>query len=184
MKSPRLVIGSIVAFALMVVFGVLQLGFFAHRGEKNAFSPEAIAALEAPDSFYLYSLHPVPADFRRQTFGFSSGNTNETPKIEMFHGFEVLGRAEIVDTNERKELVEALKNGVAEGKKLEPLACFDPRHGIRAVKGGTNVDLVICFECLTIMEVINTDRWFRISHKPNERFNEALKRANLPLASE
>ncbi len=102
----------------------------------------------------------------------------------MFHGFEILGRAEIVDSNERQELVEALKKGVTEGKKREPLACFDPRHGIRAVKSGINVDLVICFECLTVMEVISTDRWFRISHKPNERFNEALKRANLPLASE
>ncbi len=184
MKFPRLVIGSIVALALIVVFGVLRSGFLGHRGEENKFSPEAITALEAPDSFYLYSLNPVPVAFKSQPSNSASGSTNEIQKTEMFHGFEILGRAEIVDTNERKELVEVLKKGVAEGKKWEPLACFDPRHGIRAVKGGTKVDLVICFVCLTIMEVINTDRWFRVSHKPNKRFNEALKRANLPLASE
>lgn len=29
-------------------------------------------------------------------------------------------------------------------------ACFDPRHGVRAVHGGHTVDLVICFECLSL----------------------------------
>jgi len=184
MKTPRLIIGSLVALVLFIGLGVAWFSrsddgeFFGPADDDGDLAPEAVAVLDAPDSFYLYSLHPEPFALRPQT---PQEATNEVRRLgENYHGFEILGRVEVVDPVQRKELVDALKQGVSEGKGPAP-ACFNPRHGIRAMKGGVTVDLVICFECISMNEVMTSSRSLRISHSPQETFTRALKRTNLPL---
>ena len=37
-------------------------------------------------------------------------------------------------------------------------ACFNPRHGLRAQKGTTTVDVIICFECYSLVVNENGER--------------------------
>lgn len=68
---------------------------------------------------------------------------------EEFHGFKTLGRAAIADAAEQRRLVELVYQGVGESND-SVASCFNPRHGISAEKGGRSVDLLICYECLSL----------------------------------
>jgi hypothetical protein len=188
MKSPRLLIAGFVA-SILIGAGIAwyaksdKEGVYGPEDDDGDLSVEAVAALDAPDTFYLYSLDPVNIDLKRAYLQASQAATNAAKNPELFHGYEILGRTEVVNSRQRKELVDAFKRGIEEGKGPPP-ACFDPRHGIRVVKSGLTVDFVICFECVTVSEVISSTRHLRISRSPRDVFNNALKRANLPLAPE
>jgi len=96
-----------------------------------------------------------------------------------FHGFDILGKTEIRDRDEREQLLGALYKGIDEA--TVPANCFGPRHGISATLGDETVDLVICFECLQI-QIFPQDCLLLTSDTPNNTFNAALVRANVPLA--
>lgn len=142
-------------------------------------SKVALQILKAPDSFWLYSLDPVPADLKSTR---DQAKTNHVAK-EVFHGYEILGGVEIEDKQQQQALVKSLVQGMSEAKGIPP-ACFNPRHGIRAAQGGEKVDLLICFECSALYEFAKTTNYGRTSYSPAKVFNEALKRANLPIAPE
>ena len=187
MKFPRLLIIGSVAVALIGV-GIV---WYVKSDKEEFFGPTddgdlssvAVAALDAPDTFYLYSLDPVHIDLKRALPQTPQEATNTVKSLELFHGYEVLGKTEVANLRLRKELVDAFKRGIEEGKGSPP-ACFDPRHGIRVVKSGLTVDFVICFECDTVMEVMSSTRHLRVSYSPRDIFNKALKMADLPLAPE
>jgi hypothetical protein len=94
--------------------------------------------LRAPDRFELLALDP-----------------RTIPDGE-FHGWRVLGWAAVTDPGEQARLVGELERAVAaaEGGYM----CFDPRHGVRAARGGRAVDLVICFECGLIEAYLDGQR--------------------------
>jgi len=188
MKSPRLLIAGFVA-SILIGAGIAwyvksdKEELFGPADDDGGLSSAAVAALDTPETFYLYSLDPVHSDLKRALRQSPQETTNAVKNLELFHGYEVLGRTEVANLRQRKELVEAFKRGIEEGKGPPP-TCFDPRHGIRVVKGGLTVDFVICFECVTVLEVMSSSRHLRISYSPRDVFNSALKRANLPLAPE
>jgi hypothetical protein len=69
----------------------------------------------------------------------------EKGKKVLFHGYEVLRHVKLA-RNEGREVTAFL------GKALHwspfwRAACFNPRHGLRAIRGKETVDFVICFEC-------------------------------------
>ena len=64
-----------------------------------------------------------------------------------FHGYLILGQAQVRSAETRTNLLDALYKVMGKG---DPYACFNPRHGIRAVRNKKTVDLVICFECQQI----------------------------------
>jgi len=152
------------------------------RGD-NALSAAAQEILRSPEVFWLYSLDPVPADQRLTPQPPPSTNAPPVRMKEIFHGHEVLGRAEIKDKTQQAALIKELDLGIKEGKGPPP-ACFNPRHGIRAVKGDQSVDLVICFECISIREYTSAERSIYTSPKPQKAFNDALLREKLPLAEQ
>ncbi len=71
------------------------------------------------------------------------------PDAETFHGYRILGAADVDDPTTRRRIVELVYDGV-DGNTTTVAACFDPRHGIRATQGDRSIDLVICFECLQL----------------------------------
>lgn len=101
-----------------------------------------IRALRDPESFEILALDPVPIDTRAK-------GARAVPPEREFHGFEILGHAPLNAPAVRSELVALVLRGVQESDGTVA-ACFDPRHGIRVVKEGRVIDLLICYECLTI----------------------------------
>src|SRR5205814_56502 len=66
---------------------------------------------------------------------------------EFFRGYPILGQVEINDAEQRRQLIAALKDGIARSDRHYWVMCFCPRHGLRVVENGKTVDYVICFQC-------------------------------------
>ena len=126
----------------------------------------ARAALENADTYELLSVSPL------RTGG-------------EFYGHRVLGRTTVADPATRARLTAALRSGARESDG-SMMACFNPRHGVRATRAGTVTDLLICFECRQV-RVLRDGRhvgWFLTSSSPQSAFDRALRDAGVPLARE
>ncbi|QDU25676.1 hypothetical protein ETAA8_07460 [Anatilimnocola aggregata] len=99
---------------------------------------------------------------------------------EFFDGLLVLGSVQLKDA-EQKKLVAAFHQSVTNWDGA--IGCFSPRHGIRVKHAGSTYDLVICFECITV--VVNKDgKHFAtalLKNPPADLFNQFLKDAKVPL---
>lgn len=93
------------------------------------------AMLLHPDRFELLSLYPKEQ-------GCFQANAS------CFHGFSVLGRADIKDVGQRQQLVGALYGTIMDREgALGSAACFSARHGLHLTKQGKTLDVLICFQC-------------------------------------
>lgn len=126
-----------------------------------------LTALEKGDKFELYSLDPTP--------------TTEIPP-DNFHDWAILGSTKVDKADVRKGLIAALKKAAAENDGIAA-GCFNPRHGIRVVHDGKTFDLVICFECLSVIVYIDDARKeaFLITNSAQALFNKVLADAKVKL---
>jgi hypothetical protein len=124
--------------------------------------------LESPDQLTLYSIDP---------------RTSKDETRETFHRYPVLGKIEMTDPAQRKEIVEAMQAGITTSE-LVVMACFEPRHAIRVVKQGQTLDLVICFECRAVdLEPRPIEpRSVPITRAPQKVLDRYLADAGIPLA--
>ena len=124
--------------------------------------------LETSDSFMLLSLEP-----------FSSDRTGE-----MFHrNHKVLGKLQVTDEVLKQQLVAALYKGIEVGSSGQ-VACHNPRHGIRAIKGNRKIEVSICFECLNIYFYENEKKGGvqSTSSYAEKLFNQVLRQAKVRLS--
>jgi hypothetical protein len=136
-----------------------------------------VSALEkladSPSKMVLYSLDP--------------GHLVHNEAIQtqtVFHGYHILGHADITNVSEQRALMQALARGASEAKPGVIGACFNPRHGLHIEKRGHSVDLVICFECLQVHAFdFQLSDGFLTSPSPQPTFDDSLRRYQLPLAS-
>lgn len=93
---------------------------------------------DANVKLFLYSLDPNDP---RVGLGKLPENSDQ-----VFHHWPILGRVEIVPTQEKEELLGAFAKGVRQARGVN-LCIFEPRHGLRVItESGTN-DFVICYHC-------------------------------------
>ncbi len=139
-----------------------------HR-EENVFSPAEQKVLNSAQQFTIFALNP-------------GGRPTEGEEVAgEFHGFPILGQAEIRNPAERAALLHALYYGIDDSNG-NAASCFDPRHGIRVTSNGETVDLVICFACLQVDVYFgNQSRQLLTSRLPQPVFNQAFRNANLPV---
>lgn len=158
MSPGRMIVGVVMA---LVVTGC---------GPKNDVPEPTMSALQDAEQYLLLSLDPKHHDM---------------PPPDAFHRWGVLGRTTVADPATRKRLNDALRAGARENDGTVA-GCFNPRHGIRAVKGEKWVDLVICFECMSVQvyEDGKQTRGFLVTESPQKVFDEVLKKAGVPLAGE
>jgi hypothetical protein len=99
---------------------------------------ERLKPLDGAARVELYALRPEPARFE------SAGDGTRR-----FHGYEVLADAALTDPLLATQLAQLISRGLAESDGSAAL-CFNPRHGLRVVRDGQTLDLVICYECRQI----------------------------------
>ena len=152
------------------IFVFLLAATLSNCGEKARIGNAIEKLGNAPSKFVLYSLDP------RKRHEESLHNQ------KVFHGFNILGRAQITDSSEQRALLRALAHGVRENDG-PPAACFDPRHALHVDQGGRSIDLVICFECSQVHAYgFNQHDSFLTSASPQPIFDDSLRRHGLPLA--
>jgi hypothetical protein len=139
-------------------------------GQENNIPDRAREILEKASQFELLSI--------------GHGASQKKPAAD-FHGWPVIGKTTVEDSNTRNRLVAALEKGVEENKG-DSMKCFNPRHGIRATHDGMTADFVICFECFQVMVYVagEKEQRFLITASPAPVFNQTLQHAKVPLARE
>ena len=124
----------------------------------------------AKGQLFLYSLDP------KGGIGYAVNND------EVFHGFTILGRAEITDEKDKAALINGFAKGISENTNTFA-ACFNPRHGLRLKVGTNTYDFVICFHCLSVMTYgFNDNQGFLVSNSPNDAFGGFLDKYHLRKA--
>src|SRR5262249_16382704 len=116
---------------LLTVLSVLALVPSGCGGQR--LPADAKTVLEKADEIELYSINP---DKKAKKEGTG------------LQGWEVLGKTTLSGEN-KKAIVKALNKAIA-ASDGSVNKCFNPRHGIKATHDGKTVELVICFECLSI----------------------------------
>src|SRR4051812_18265719 len=114
--------------------------------EARADFKDAAALLARAKTFDLYSLDPA--------------SRGEGPKG--LHGWKVLGKTTLQDKDVRARALAAIEKGVRDSDG-SVAGCFRPRHGVRAVVDGKTVELVICFECLSLQVFEDGKRSFALT---------------------
>jgi hypothetical protein len=150
----------------------------AESDSRNALPVSVETVLASPDRLELLSLEPATSRLSCAKADDTSGDG------ACFHGWQVLGRTTVAPRPSQRALVAALDAGIA-GSDGGIAICFQPRHAIRAVRGKSTVDLLICFECLSMIAYVDgvvTDR-VPISPSPQAHFDGVLKAAGVTLAA-
>jgi len=155
--SPRLKIGVGVAVMLAVcgaVAGVVQ--YRSACIMRAALPGMAVTVLEHPQHLVIYALDAMS----QIKFGPSaSGPAIRGAKIssryvsldsppqtgQEFHGFLILGSAEIRDAGTKQEVFGAIRHAILTGGPV--YLCFEPEYGIHAEGEGHRVDALISCNC-------------------------------------
>jgi hypothetical protein len=63
--------------------------------------------------------------------------------------------------------------------------CFLPRHGLHVEKGSERYDLIICYECWSLLVYHNDQQLgdaLATTHSPEAALSELLRQAQIPIA--
>lgn len=97
-----------------------------------------------------------------------------------FHGFMILGKAEVKSSSERKLLAAALAEDIRENSGIVA-GCFNARHGLRITRESSMIDIVLCFECLSARSYnFNSGKGFLVSGSSAPEFNAFLDVHGIP----
>jgi hypothetical protein len=135
--------------------------------DPHQIPPTVKAILQNAESLEVLSLEPT---------------TPTEPPEDAFHGWKVLGRKTLDQSEQRKKLIAVFSQGVSEYTG-GGFRCFIPRHGLRVKHKDQVADLVICFECSHVRAYVDgeSEKSFLISDSPADLFNEILRTAGVPL---
>ena len=100
--------------------------------------------LENADRFEILALHPEPR---------SAGELTDEQKLG---NYEILGQAELTARDDQREVLSLVYQGIRDSRGMVA-ACFNPRHGVRATRGDDVVEMVICYECLSMQVAHNLE---------------------------
>ena len=153
--------------ALPTTFLLTALTAFVGCREEERHAADLEKLAGSASRIVLYSLDPT------------GGHGYATHNDRIFHGFEIIGRAEITDPAERGALVRALAESVRRPPDMVA-ACFNPRHGLSIQDGSRTADFTICFECHQMhTHGFARDGGLIISPAQEQTFDASLRRHDL-----
>ena len=108
----------------------------------------------------------------------------QMPKTEeQFHRIPILGKIEITEPRQKREIMTALRKGIIQFSPGSEAKCFWPRHGMRTIESGKVTDYVICFECSQLhVHQGESRKWLGTSPRPQPVLDDILTTAGVPLA--
>jgi hypothetical protein len=160
---------AIIAAVVCTSAVLLALSFHPISVYRAFPNRDARITFEKSERLIVYSLDP------------GSEGRDLNPKAEQFHGFSVLGRTEIKDKRTQEEIVTDLYSSLS---YLGQMAlCWEPRHGIRAIRDGQTVDLVICYRCGGIQTYYNGLKAGSGIVGRSDLLNQILYTNEIPVAS-
>jgi hypothetical protein len=122
------------------IFGTgLLLAAACSTSRDERLPAQVESVLRGAQKLELYALDPEPIPQK----DVDEKNSNQ------LHGYAITSRATLTDAKARQELVDLVVRGIRESDG-RVAACFNPRHGIRAELDSKHVELVICYECLSM----------------------------------
>ena len=133
-------------------------------------------ALENADAVELLSLFPYPRGVDEELWterGYSDG--------ELIDDYAVIGKTTL-SPNDRRRIVQALYDGIDDSDGMVA-ACFNPRHGLTMTHQGKRVDVVICYQCLSMQMHLDGEHAANVltTEAPKRVFNAVLRAAKVPL---
>lgn len=145
---------------------VLLLGW-CHYTPNNRFPAAALNAVAHDPKGIFYSL--APRDYATGEQG-----------IGEFRGVTVLGQTTLTDRADREAIVDAI--AAASRGAWDHAACFDPRHGFRAVSAEGTYDFLLCFACggAQVFLPDGSTKWVLIQGDV-DFFNRYLSEHGVPL---
>jgi hypothetical protein len=103
---------------------------------------------------------------------------------EVVHGYPVLGKVEVTDIEQRRQLFDALKAAIAQRDVMQ-YRCFYPRHVLRVEQDGRVIDYVVCFQCRNYMKYVDGNTSDNLTPSIGEDvapvFNKPLEDAQVPI---
>lgn len=102
---------------------------------EKTFPGDSYSTFNGGQRLTLFSLDPSPVEGEKSK--------------ETFRGYTVLGKVLIAGSGLQADVKKSLYRAINVG--WVQAACFNPRHGLRAEMNGKSVDLVICFECSSLL---------------------------------
>ena len=124
---------------------------------------ELFSMVNNHDKVIFYSLEP-------------SGMLKEK---KIFHNYSILGSKELKGKEHKELIFENLYKAIEENEG-DVAPCFMPRHGIRVSKGEKILDLVICFQCSSVV-VHSTKRTSIAINGDRNIFDKVAKKLNMEL---
>jgi hypothetical protein len=128
----------------------------------------------------------LPADTRKlldkaEVIELLSLDPAEGKEKEGFHGYKVLGSVKLEKKADREKLLKAFYKGIDDSDGTVA-ACFIPRHGLRAKVDGKLIEIVICFQCLSMRVYVEGKPSSALTTgSPAAVFNEILKEHKVAL---
>lgn len=147
------------------------LGWADELDQFTKLPAAAKTILDAAEDVVLYSIDPG-----------EPGKPRDPEQRGGFHGYEILGKTTLGKAAIRRRVRSAIETGIAESDGVS--GCFRPRHGLRARHDGKTLDLLICFECLSIKVVVGDEQSFVwTSQSPQKTLDRVLREAGATLAA-
>jgi hypothetical protein len=172
-KATLVIVGvALVAFAILAAVVLWPVYLSYHY--------PIVRLPDDPDQLVVYSIDGA-------AFWRTDGKlTPELRKGELLHGYPILGKVDVSDAAQRRQIVAAMKNAVRSSTE-SPAACFIPRHAIRTTKGSDVIDVVICFQCHIYSMIYGqadgqTDAIRTISSSTQPLLDKLFSDAGVPLA--
>ena len=132
----------------------------------NKLPADAETVLDKAEELELYSLDPTECD--------------KKPK-DGFHGWKVLGKTTLKKKEDRQKVLKAIRKGIADSDG-SVAGCFNPRHGLKGKAGGKTVELVICYECLSLEVYVDGKRSSVLTARsPQPELDKVLRGAGVKL---
>jgi len=168
MTTRRKRVLATIAGAVCTCVAMLVLSFRPISVSRAFPNRDARVVFDKSERLIVYSLAP------------GAEGLNPNPKTEQFHGFPILGQAEIKDKETREAIIADVYGSLS---YLGQMAiCWEPRHGIRAICGDQTVDLVICYHCRGVKTYYNDlEAGSGIVGRP-DRLNRIFYTNKIPVA--